>query len=124
VSLLKDSSCGSVVKGKVIEKGHVCHQSPAAGQKSSTKLSVGIRVQHENPWRGDLANGRFWFLMPDMTGWQVDKARAKLKELGYQGELSVFTDPKCKAGVVCKQSPRALERADNTSGKSITVGQQ
>ena len=122
ITLDKQSSCGSVVNGKIIELGRICNQSPAAGQTMGTKRSLTIRVQHENPHRGDLSNGRFWFLMPDLTGMEADAARAKLKELGAAKEVKVFQDKSCKPNIVCKQNPRALTRADNTSEKSVTVG--
>jgi beta-lactam-binding protein with PASTA domain len=114
--------CGSVVNGKIIEIGKICHQSPAAGQTMSPKLSLSVRIQRQDPRRGDLGNGRFWFLMPDLTGMTADAGRAKLEELGFKKAIKIASDPACKAGVICRQNPAPLTRADSTSEKLFVVG--
>ncbi len=84
-----------------------------------------IRVQTENPYRGDLGGGRFWFLMPDFVGTSVDSARAKLKELGFTGRevgISYVDRPDCAPSTVCETIPEGLTRTDNTSDKLFYVG--
>jgi beta-lactam-binding protein with PASTA domain len=120
-------SCGSVVDGKVVELGHVCRQAPAAGQQTSSTLFVTLMLQEENPWHGELGGGRSWYLLPDVVGLPLDQAFAKLKAAGFPS-MDVFhvyyvQRADCKPGIVCEMVPRALERADNSSDKNLTVGQ-
>lgn len=119
------SICGSTVDKKIIELGHVCYQTPAAGLTASPRTAVTIRVQTENPYHGELGNGRFWFLMPDLVGTHVDKGRARLKELGFttkEVNIAYVDRPGCAPNIICEMSPEGLTRADNTSDKLFYVG--
>jgi beta-lactam-binding protein with PASTA domain len=82
-------------------------------------------VQTENPYRGDLGSGRFWFLMPDLVGNQLDQARAKIRDLGFTSkevEISYVDRPGCGPNVICETYPESLTRTDNTSDKRFYVG--
>lgn len=120
-------ACGSTLDDKrVVELGRVCHQAPAPGRPASTGLAVSLRVQKENPWRGEHRVGRAWFLMPDLVGKDVELAQAKLRELGFTAKdvkIAYVVEPGCKARTVCRTSPEAWERADTTSDKLFFVGQ-
>jgi beta-lactam-binding protein with PASTA domain len=120
-------ACGSTLDDKrVVELGRVCHQAPAPGRPASTGLAVSLRVQKENPWRGQYRAGRAWFLMPDLIGKDVELAQAKLRELGFTAKdvkIAYVVEPGCPASTVCRTSPEAWERADTTSDKIFFVGQ-
>jgi beta-lactam-binding protein with PASTA domain len=125
VSIDNNSACGSVVDGKIIELGRVCSQAPAAGQSNSAGVPITLRIQTENPHRGELGNGRFWFLMPNLVGIHVDKARAKIKELGFvsrEVQISYVDRAGCAPNIVCETYPVQLNRTDNTSDKRFYVG--
>lgn len=119
------SLCGSTLEHTtIVELGQVCSQAPAAGQQTSTTISVSIRVQTEDPRRGDLGNGRFWFLMPNLVGTDLDAARAKLRALGFISkdvQISYVEDGSCKANIVCRTYPEQMTRTDNTSDKVFYV---
>lgn len=120
-----NSLCGSVVDKKIVDRGRVCSQAPAAGQVTFSRTPITIRVQTENPYGGELGGGRKWFLMPDLVGADVDQARSRLKQLGFVSkEVNVsFVDrPGCKPNVVCETYPEGLTRTDNTSDKLFYVG--
>jgi beta-lactam-binding protein with PASTA domain len=121
------SACGSTIDNTtVVELGRVCYQAPAAGHETSTGSPVSLRVQNENPWRGELSSGRFWFLMPDFSGASLDVARAKLRALGFTAKeplISYVEEAGCRPNVVCRTSPERFSRADNTSDKVLYVGQ-
>ena len=120
-------ACGSTLEDKrVVELGRVCHQMPAPGQQASTAIPVKLRVQQENPWRGEYRAGRSWFLMPDFAGSEVEAARGKMRELGFTSKevsISYVVEPGCPASKVCRTSPEAWSRADSTSDKIFFVGQ-
>jgi beta-lactam-binding protein with PASTA domain len=119
------SSCGSVIDGRIVDIGHVCSQSPAGGREMGARIPITLRVQMENPYGGELGGGRRWFLMPTLVGQHVDKARARLKELGFvskEVKISDSDDPNCKPNIVCKTYPEALNRTDTTSDKVFYVG--
>lgn len=120
-------ACGSTLDDKrVVELGRVCHQAPAPGRPASTAIAVSLRVQQENPWRGEYRPGRGWFLMPDLTGIQIEQAKSKLRELGFtkkEALISYVIEPECRPSAVCRTSPAAWERADTTSDKILFVGQ-
>jgi beta-lactam-binding protein with PASTA domain len=122
VTFLRGSSCGSVVRRVVIEKGRVCHQTPAAGQHAARGLSVAIRIQPEDPWRGETKEGRAWFLAPELVGWTVETAREKLAERGHEGTVKVRFDGSCTRGVVCRQHPPGLQRAGVAATIMLVAG--
>lgn len=125
VSVDNGSACGSAVDNRIIELGQVCAQAPAAGQATSARSPITLRTQTENPYRGQLSDGRFWFLMPNFVGVHVDQARAKLRELGFtvKEPMIAYVDrPGCAANIVCETHPEGLRRADNTSDKLLYVG--
>jgi hypothetical protein len=120
-------SCGSAVDKHVVELGHVCQQAPAAGQQTSSTLFVSVMIQDENPWRGELGGGRTWYLLPDVVGLPLEQAYAKLKGAGFPS-MEVFhvryiERADCKPNLVCEMFPEALTRSDNSSDKTLTVGQ-
>lgn len=123
---LDSSACGSTLDDKIIiELGQICYQHPAAGRQSSTGIPVTVRVQHEDPRRGQYSSGRAWFLMPDLRGLPVEVAKAKLRELGFtskEPKIYYVQEPGCKPGHVCATRPEPLHRADNTSDKLLDVG--
>lgn len=123
---LDSAACGSTIDDKIIvELGQVCYQHPAAGRQSSTGIPVTVRVQHEDPRRGQYSGSRFWFLMPDLRGLPVEVAKAKLRELGFtakEPKIHYVQEPGCKPGLVCATTPPPLHRADNTSDKLLDVG--
>lgn len=120
-------ACGSTLDDKrVVELGRVCHQAPAPGRPASTAIAVSLRVQTENPWRGQYRAGRAWFLMPDFAGQDVELAKTKMRELGFiskEVQVSYVIEAGCKPNVVCRTSPEAWQRADTTSDKLFIVGQ-
>lgn len=123
---IDDSSlCGSTVDKKVVELGHVCYQHPPAGRQQGARIPIRIRVQTENPYGGELGGGRRWFLLPDLVGVHVDRAKARLKELGFvtkEVKITYSDDPSCKPNIVCKTIPEGLSRTDTTSDKLFYVG--
>lgn len=123
---LDSSACGSTLDDKIIiELGQICYQHPAAGRTSSTGIPLTVRVQHEDPRRGQYSSSRAWFLMPDLRGLPVEVAKAKLRELGFtakQPKIYYVQAPGCKPGHVCATRPEPLHRADTTSDKLLDVG--
>jgi beta-lactam-binding protein with PASTA domain len=120
-------ACGSTLDDKrVIELGRVCYQTPAPGRQASTAIPVKLRVQNENPWRGEYRAGRSWFLMPDFAGTDVEVAKAKMRELGFiakEVKISYVVEAGCKPSTVCRTTPQAWSRADSSSDKLFIVGQ-
>lgn len=126
---LDSSACGSTLDEKadkiIIELGQICYQHPAAGRTSSTGLPITVRIQHEDPRRGQYSSSRAWFLMPDLRGLPVEVAKAKLRELGFtskEPKIYYVQAPGCKPGHVCATRPEPLHRADTTSDKLLDVG--
>jgi PASTA domain len=124
---LDEFACGSTLEDKrVVELGRVCYQMPAPGRQASLAIPVRLRVQNENPWRGEYRAGRSWFLMPDFAGSDVEAAKAKLRELGFTAKevkVSYVVEAGCKPSTVCRTTPAAWSRADSTSDKLFIVGQ-
>jgi beta-lactam-binding protein with PASTA domain len=124
---LDEFACGSTLEDKrVVELGRVCYQMPAPGQQASLAIPVKLRVQNENPWRGEYRAGRSWFLMPDFAGTDVEAAKAKIRELGFTAKevkISYVVEVGCKPNKVCRTTPEAWSRADSTSDKLFVVGQ-
>jgi beta-lactam-binding protein with PASTA domain len=124
-SIENNSLCGSTVEKRIVETGRVCYQAPPRGREMGARIPITIRVQTENPYGGDLGGGRRWFLMPTLVGQHVDKARARVKELGFvskEVQIAESDDPNCKPSIVCKTYPEALNRTDTTSDKVFYVG--
>jgi len=121
-----DSLCGSVVAGRVIERGQVCHQHPAPGTKQRPRLSITIRLQSENPWVGNEGKPTEWRLMPNLIGLELEKARAEMTRVGFDREdriqLSWLDDGTCQPNIVCKTYPEAMERFGVNSDKIVVVG--
>lgn len=116
--------CGSTVDGQVVELGRVCAQAPAAGQDNARGVPITLRLQTENPYRGELRDGSFWFLMPNLVGAPVAQARAKLRELGFAKEPRVIYVDRagCAPDVVCETNPDGLTRTGSTSDKLLYLG--
>lgn len=119
-----NSLCGSTVDGQIVELGRVCAQMPAAGQENSRGVPITLRLQTENPHRGELRAGGFWFLMPNLVGAPLAQARAKLREVGFEKEPRlIYVDrPGCAPDVVCETNPEGLTRTGNTSDKLLYLG--
>jgi len=119
-------ACGSLVDGKIVEEGTICHQEPVAGQLAHTDMTIRVRVQRENPWRGTSSNGEGWFLMPPVVGLTLDEARTTLRAAGFSAadriHVSAVEDPACRPNVVCRTYPDAMTRSSVTSDKSLVVG--
>lgn len=128
VDVTPDRTCGSTIdyngKKTVVELGHVCTQSPWAGQATSMRIKVYLKIQDENPWGGDLGGTRGrWFLMPDVRGMPIDKARAIVRDKGFVSkEIQIAYTDDCAANIVCKSLPEELSRTDTTSDKLFYVG--
>ncbi len=124
---LDEFACDSTLGDKrVVELGRVCYQMPAPGKPASTRLPVKLRVQQEDPWRGEYRAGRSWFLMPDFAGTEVEAAKGKIRALGFiarEVKVAYVVEPGCKPSTVCRTSPEAWTRADTTSDKIFFVGQ-
>ncbi len=121
-----NNGCLSVVDGKIIDVGHVCYQSPGAGQTQRASLMVVVQVQKEDPRHGGSGDTE-WRLMPDVTGMTIDEARAALAAAGFPDadkiEGTPISEAGCTAGHVCHTYPGKLERSGLTSGRAIFVGQ-
>jgi hypothetical protein len=119
-------ACGSLVDGKIVELGTICEQQPVAGQVARADMTIRVRVQRENPWRGVGSNGEGWFLMPPVVGLTLDDARTKLRAAGFSAadriHVSAVEDPACRPNVVCRTYPDAMTRSSITSDKSLVVG--
>jgi hypothetical protein len=92
------------------------------GAETKTSLPVTIRVQSEDPRRGEVREGRFWFLMPDLAGVDVATASARIRELGATKEVELSYLDECKPDIVCRTDPEALTRTPNTTGMVLYVG--
>jgi hypothetical protein len=121
---LEKRMCGSVTEGKIVEKGTICGQAPQPGGKASPRIPVYIQVQEESPYGGVLSGERKWFLMPDMVGWDLEKAKARIKQLGFVSkDVMISLSKDCAPNTICKTYPDLLTRTDNTSDKLFYVGQ-
>lgn len=67
------SLCGSLVEGRIIERGEVCYQHPAPGRVQGARLPVTIRVQSEDPRHGNVGKVSEWRLMPKLVGMHTNK---------------------------------------------------
>ncbi len=98
---VRDNICGTEDPTPV---GHVCYQSPGAGQMVYGDLPVqlGVAVPKDHGGKGKDA----WILMPDVRGKSVKEARAILGKAGMK-DLVVTQDTMCQDGpdVVCETSP-------------------
>jgi len=126
-NIAEDSNaCGSIVGGRVIEVGHVCHQQPAPGRLQGARLPISLRVQNENPWHGNLGKPTEWRLMPNLIGLGVEQARAKMKRVGFHRDKRIYIEWVDKAGckplTVCETYPSAMTRIGLESDKIISVG--
>lgn len=120
-----DQLCGSVVDGKIIEKGEVCRQTPAAGQETSAQTLVTILVQPEDPRHGKVGQFGEWHLMPDVIGMPLDRAQVAMREAGFTDDkthVDESDDSTCKPRIVCRSYPQALERTGQASDRYLTVG--
>lgn len=122
-----DSSlCGSIVEGRVVERGQVCHQHPPAGRVQGARLPLSIRVQTENPWAGHLGKPTEWRLMPKLAGMSLEQARARMQQVGFTRDdrISIVwvDEPGCRPLTVCRTYPEALQRAGINDGKAVFVG--
>lgn len=127
-NIVEDSSlCGSLVEGAIIERGEVCHQHPPAGRTQGARLVVSLRVQTEDPRRGNVGRVNEWRLMPKLVGLTYEQAVAEMRRVGFTRDdrlRHVWADEtSCKANIVCKQYPEPLERAGLNDGKVVYVGQ-
>ncbi|HEY4244019.1 MAG TPA: PASTA domain-containing protein [Kofleriaceae bacterium] len=120
------AACGSLVDGKVVELGTICGQQPVAGQAARADMTIRVRVQRENPWRGVGSNGEGWFLMPPVVGLTLDDARTKLRTAGFSVadriHVTAVEDPACRPNVVCRTYPDAMTRSSLSSDKSLVIG--
>jgi beta-lactam-binding protein with PASTA domain len=120
----RNSNCSSVHERKIIELGHVCEQIPMAGVPMNTRLTVHLRVQHQDPRHGGSGRQE-WRLMPDVVGMPVARARQLIAEAGFDDALTDvaprFT-PGCTTGTVCRQYPSALQRSIEHSQRVLIVG--
>jgi beta-lactam-binding protein with PASTA domain len=124
----EDSSlCGSTVDGKLIETGEVCYQFPPAGREQGARLPVTIRVQTEDPRRGNVGTHNEWRLMPNLIGKTYEQALAEMRHAGFTQDDRLrhgwADETTCRPLVVCRQYPEATERAGINSDKIIYVGQ-
>lgn len=120
-----DQLCGSVIDGQIVELGEVCRQHPAPGSELTYGSPVRILVQPEDPRHGHVGKFGEWHLMPDVVGMPLAQARAAMRAAGFKDEgtdIDEDDDPACKPGVVCRTYPGALERAGQSSGRSLSVG--
>ncbi len=121
-----DSLCGSTVDGKIIELGEVCYQQPAAGRRQGARLVVSLRVQTEDPRRGDVGRITEWRLMPNMIGMTYDQAVAAMKSAGFDKIEHIKTtdadDAGCRPSLVCRQYPDVLVRAGLNDDKLLYIG--
>ena len=121
------SLCGSVVNGKIVEKGEICYQHPVGGTVQGARLSVEITVQTEDPRHGGIGTVTEWRLMPNLIGKTYEQAIAEMHRVGFQRddriEQTWADETSCKPNIVCKQYPDVMERAGLNDGKVIYVGQ-
>ncbi len=121
-----DNLCGSAVDHRVIELGRICYQHPATNAVQGARLPVLLRVQTENPWRGDVGLSNEWRLMPDLVGTPIQAARARMRDVGFAIDVAIdlvwVDEPACAPLVVCRTIPNPLERTGVSSTKVIYVG--
>ncbi len=120
----KQQLCGSVVDGRIVEKGQVCQQFPPAGRVQGGRLPVSIVVQPEDPRHGHIGELIEWHLMPDVTGMAPDRAMVALKAAGFT-RMDRITEQRvneCAPNVVCRTYPEKLHRAGQNDGKIVYVG--
>jgi hypothetical protein len=120
------STCGSVVDGRIIEIGEVCNQSPGAGNVTSARLSITLRVQKADPRHGNVGTSTEWHLMPDIVGMPLEKARAVMRSFGFTEDdrilLGFVEEAGCAPLTVCRTIPAALSRSSLGSDKAVFVG--
>jgi beta-lactam-binding protein with PASTA domain len=121
----RTSICGSTLDDRktIIELDRVCYQHPVPGAQTRTSLPVTIRVQTEDPRRGELGGGRAWFLMPDVIGLDVAAASARIRALGYTGkDVEIEYRDDCKPDIVCRTHHEAWTRTPTTAVQVFYVG--
>lgn len=120
----KGELCGSVIDGRIVEKGQVCKQFPPPGRKQSGKFAIDIVVQFEDPRHGHIGEPIEWHLMPDVAGMSLPKAMAAMKAAGVtrMDRITEHRVDECKPNVVCRTYPEKLHRAGQNGGKIIYVG--
>jgi hypothetical protein len=126
--IVEDSSlCGSVVEGRIIERGEVCYQHPPGGRVQGARLVVSLRVQSEDPRHGNIGKVNEWRLMPKLVGLTYERALAEMRRAGFESDDRVqhvwADEPTCKPNIVCRQYPEPMERAGLADGKVVYVGQ-
>lgn len=127
-SISEDSGgCGSIVEGQIIELNEICYQHPPAGRSQGSRLPVSIRVQTQDPRRGNIGTHNEWRLMPKLVGLTYEQALDEMKSAGFTETDKVqhvwADETSCKPLVVCRQYPEHRERAGLHDGKVVYVGQ-
>lgn len=127
-SISEDSGgCGSIVEGQIIELNEICYQHPPAGRSQGARLPVSIRVQTQDPRRGNIGTHNEWRLMPKLVGLTFEQAIDEMKRAGFVETDKVqhvwADETSCKPLVVCRQYPEHRERAGLHDGKVVYVGQ-
>ena len=101
--------CGSVVDGRIVERGHVCSQSPAPGTRQGARLLVTVRTQTEDQQHGNVGQANEWHLMPDVAGMTQDEAMAKIREAGFTDAAAIqignTSERSCPIRRVCRTTP-------------------
>lgn len=122
-----NSLCGSLVDGRLIERGEVCYQHPPPGRVQGARLPVSLRVQTEDPRHGNVGKITEWRLMPNLVGMSFEQALATMRRAGFEHDdrlQHVWADETtCKPLVVCRQYPDPMVRAGVNDDKVVYVGQ-
>jgi beta-lactam-binding protein with PASTA domain len=122
----QSSLCASVVDGRIVELGEVCHQVPYAGMPFRRRGTVSLRVQREDPRHGHVGQRLEWHLMPKLTGMTEAEALAAMLAAGFSVRDRIrvqhVADFNCEPARVCRSRPDALMRAGQHEDKLIVVG--
>jgi len=114
VAKLRTSGFGSAISTATskTEKGKVIVQSPQAGQRYPAKTTVNITV----------SSGPGEVLVPDVTGFTVDSAKAAIKSYGLTvGKDTLVNDPKVDKGKVIETLPKAGDTVVSGSAVVLSV---